>query len=184
MSGKRVYNSTTHKKVLISLVLVLCFLTFTKIAKSQMPAEHLFSETVGLHFYKIAHEISKPLTQTSSDELSITIQQESDSGSAPAGWRPCWNLQAPGRKPKGNAKKTGAGRKRSWLKRFGKFISCCPVRQKQLQLAPQLVVVATGLIQKLLACWQKNWCQKSRPCKSSEAWHKEVFKSKYWKLAI
>jgi tetratricopeptide (TPR) repeat protein len=79
MSGKRVYNSTTHKKVLINLVLVLCFLTFTKIAKSQMPAEHLFSETVGLHFYKIAHEISKPLTQTNSDELSITIQQESDS---------------------------------------------------------------------------------------------------------
>ncbi|MHC4271500.1 MAG: tetratricopeptide repeat protein, partial [Planctomycetota bacterium] len=79
MPGKRVNNSSTPKRANLCAALVVCTLILSNTAQSQVPNERLFSETVALKFYNIAHEIIHARDLTKAVESPSTMQQMSSS---------------------------------------------------------------------------------------------------------
>jgi len=75
MPSKRVYNSTTPKKATGIAALILCVLIFCNTAQPQTLNERLFSETLGLKFYNIAHELGQSPGPKESIELPEGNQQ-------------------------------------------------------------------------------------------------------------
>ncbi|MHC4133178.1 MAG: tetratricopeptide repeat protein [Planctomycetota bacterium] len=76
MPSNKVYNSSTPKKATSSAVLILCVLIFCNTAQPQVLNERLLSETLGLKFYNIAHELGQlpgAMQQISEAELNEAL---------------------------------------------------------------------------------------------------------------